>query len=266
MWPWSDTNVIAKAMEVSSETPAEGFKSGRAASAVLHRGARCMVYIGGSSIYPVQTTSPKLLPRSRSRALANRRIITSFWSESWNFLVRWWLSAPRETYSFPETIARAPETAPSIPRNRRPYNRSPSPRHNASATCWYNRRFGNRAQNCSKPCTYNQKGKLGQQTSGAAHTCTTTTGRLFIADKSTKHRFLIDTGSDVHVYPSKLIPQRRTGVNYDLCAANGTTIPTYGWLPLSLNLGFYMAIGGGWRHTTIHWSRLPLQLRSLCGL
>jgi hypothetical protein len=26
-------------------------------------------------------------------------------------------------------------------------------------------------------------------------------------------------------------------VNYDLCAANGTIIHTYGWLPLSLNLG-----------------------------
>jgi hypothetical protein len=34
-----------------------------------------------------------------------------------------------------------------------------------------------------------------------------------------------------------LIPRRRERVNYDLCAANGTTIRTYGWLPLSLNLG-----------------------------
>jgi hypothetical protein len=39
------------------------------------------------------------------------------------------------------------------------------------------------------------------------------------------------------VYPRKLIPRRRERVNYDLCAANGTTIPTYGWLSLSLNLG-----------------------------
>jgi cleavage and polyadenylation specificity factor subunit 1 len=58
----------------------------------------------------------------------------------------------------------------------------------------------------------------------------------FITDKVTKLRFLIDTGSDLYVYPCKLIPQRRTRVNYDLCAANGTTIPTYGWLPLGLNL------------------------------
>jgi hypothetical protein len=49
-------------------------------------------------------------------------------------------------------------------------------------------------------------------------------------------QFLIDTGSDLCVSPRKLIPQLRSRVNYDLSAANGTTIPTYGWLPLSLNL------------------------------
>jgi hypothetical protein len=71
----------------------------------------------------------------------------------------------------------------------------------------------------------------------AANVCTTATGRLFITDKSTKQRFQIDTGSNLCVYPRKLIPQRRERVNYNLCAANGTTIRTYGWLPLSLNLG-----------------------------
>jgi hypothetical protein len=39
------------------------------------------------------------------------------------------------------------------------------------------------------------------------------------------------------VFRRKLIPQCRKRVNYDLCAANGSTIPTYRWLPLSLNLG-----------------------------
>jgi hypothetical protein len=80
-------------------------------------------------------------------------------------------------------------------------------------------------------------GKLEQQTSAVANVCTTDTGRLFITDKTSKRWFLLDTGSDLCVFPRKLIPQRRSHVNYDLCAANGTTIPTYGWLPLSLNLG-----------------------------
>jgi hypothetical protein len=79
--------------------------------------------------------------------------------------------------------------------------------------------------------------KLERQTSAAAHICATNSGRLFITDKVSKCRFLIDTGSDLCVFSRKLIPQRRTRVNYDLCAANGTTISTYGWLPLNHNLG-----------------------------
>jgi hypothetical protein len=79
-------------------------------------------------------------------------------------------------------------------------------------------------------------GKLARQTSTAAHVCTTTTGRLFVTDKYSKQRFLIDTSSDFCVFPRKLVPRRRSRVNYGLRAANGTTIHTYGWLPFRLNL------------------------------
>jgi hypothetical protein len=41
------------------------------------------------------------------------------------------------------------------------------------------------------------------------------------------------------VFPRKLIPGRRECVNYDLFAANESTIPTYGWIPVSLNLGLH---------------------------
>jgi hypothetical protein len=60
-------------------------------------------------------------------------------------------------------------------------------------------------------------------------------GRLFVTDRHSKRQFLIDTGSDLCVYPRRLIPRSRERMNYDLCAANGTTIHTYEWLPLSLN-------------------------------
>jgi hypothetical protein len=80
-------------------------------------------------------------------------------------------------------------------------------------------------------------GKLGRQTSAAARVCSSDSGRLFITDKVSKRRFLIDTGSDLCVFPRKFLPQRGSRFDYDLCAANGTTISTYGWLPLSLNLG-----------------------------
>jgi hypothetical protein len=76
-----------------------------------------------------------------------------------------------------------------------------------------------------------------QQTSPVAHVHPTTMGRLFVTDSYSKRRFLIDTGSNLCMYPRRLIPRHREQVNYNLCAANGTTIHTYGWLPLSLNFG-----------------------------
>jgi hypothetical protein len=79
-------------------------------------------------------------------------------------------------------------------------------------------------------------GKLTQRTSAAAHVCTPKNGHL-VTDRTSKWWFLVTTGSDLCVYPRRLIPQHRECVNYDLCAANGTSIHTYGWLPLSLNLG-----------------------------
>jgi hypothetical protein len=116
-------------------------------------------------------------------------------------------------------------------RNCRPVSRPPS-RDDATATlCWYHRRFGARAQKCTPPCSYCQQRKPTQQTSPAAHVCSTTTGR------STKRQFLVDTRSDLCVYPRRLIPRRRERTNYDLYVANGTTNHTYGWLPLSLNFG-----------------------------
>jgi hypothetical protein len=48
---------------------------------------------------------------------------------------------------------------------------------------------------------------------------------------------LIDTGSSICVFPRALISQGKDSVHYELRAANGSTIPTYGWLHLSVNLG-----------------------------
>jgi hypothetical protein len=46
----------------------------------------------------------------------------------------------------------------------------------------------------------------------------------------------VDTGSDLSVYPHSLLPKRPT-TNYELYAANGSVIHTYGWHTISLNLG-----------------------------
>jgi len=70
----------------------------------------------------------------------------------------------------------------------------------------------------------------------AADACSTTTGRLFITDRVSNMRFLVDTDSDLCVVPRKHAPGCRERTSYDLFAANGTPIPTYGWHTLTLNL------------------------------
>ncbi|KAJ8724718.1 hypothetical protein PYW07_015676 [Mythimna separata] len=62
-------------------------------------------------------------------------------------------------------------------------------------------------------------------------------GRLFVTDQRSKVQFLVDTGSDLCVYPRSAITKRLEKTNYQLCAANGTSIATYGFINVSLNLG-----------------------------
>lgn len=63
------------------------------------------------------------------------------------------------------------------------------------------------------------------------------TGRLFVTDQTSKIQFLVDTGSDLCVFPRSALKNRRQETSYQLCAANGSTINTYGYLHLVLNLG-----------------------------
>lgn len=63
------------------------------------------------------------------------------------------------------------------------------------------------------------------------------TGRLFVTDRSTKTQFLVDTGSDLCVYPRSALPIRRARTSYNLSAANGSNIATYGYLNLDLDFG-----------------------------
>jgi hypothetical protein len=70
-------------------------------------------------------------------------------------------------------------------------------------------------------------GKFTQRISTATSVCNTTTGRLFITGEISKRHFLVDMGSGLCVYPSRLVPRRKERVIYDLSAANGTTIHTY---------------------------------------
>ena len=66
---------------------------------------------------------------------------------------------------------------------------------------------------------------------------TTSSGRLFVQDRSSHIEFLVDTGSDLCVYPRSALRERRAKTDFQLCAANGTAIETFGYIELNLNLG-----------------------------
>ena len=76
-----------------------------------------------------------------------------------------------------------------------------------------------------------EAGKRGKQPLVAGSNCNNSTGRLYVTDRLSKTSFLFDTGTDQCVYP------RRTHSGYELFAANGTTVRTYGCIILRLDFG-----------------------------
>ncbi|XP_063371456.1 uncharacterized protein LOC134659697 [Cydia amplana] len=81
------------------------------------------------------------------------------------------------------------------------------------------------------------RGKLSRQSVVAASDCSTSGRRLFVRDSKTGHLFLIDTGSDISCFPRNLLKGRYIATTFDVRAANGSAIKTYGTLPLQLDLG-----------------------------
>lgn len=71
----------------------------------------------------------------------------------------------------------------------------------------------------------------------ATNDCRSSPGRLFITDHSTKRQFLVDTGSDICVFPITDLSENRHKTSFQLSAANGSAIATYGYINLTLNIG-----------------------------
>lgn len=84
---------------------------------------------------------------------------------------------------------------------------------------------------------HQEYGKLERQSSMAADDVSPKSSRLFVTDKVTKQQYLIDTGSDLSVSPRSKIGNRTPAIPYDLFAANGSIIRTFGWKQLSIDLG-----------------------------
>ena len=62
----------------------------------------------------------------------------------------------------------------------------------------------------------------------AASVCPQPPSRLQVSDRKSKLQFLIDTGSDLCVVPRTSLQGPRQRTTYELYAANGSIIPTYG--------------------------------------
>jgi cleavage and polyadenylation specificity factor subunit 1 len=60
---------------------------------------------------------------------------------------------------------------------------------------------------------------------------------FFILERNSRRRFLIDTGAEISVLPPTKLDKPRRQHGFNLQAANGTTILTYGQRSLTLNLG-----------------------------
>ncbi|CAH2097753.1 unnamed protein product [Euphydryas editha] len=112
--------------------------------------------------------------------------------------------------------------------------------HTRSAQCSSirsrSRRRSSSRQRSRSSSSY-QVGKPREQSLMTTGDCCAASGRLFVTDRITRLQFLVDTGSDLCVYPSSALHQRRTKTDFQLSAANGSVIETFGFVELSLDLG-----------------------------
>ena len=94
---------------------------------------------------------------------------------------------------------------------------------------------------------YVAAGKRGKQSLVAASNCNNSTSRLYVTDRLTKTSFLVDTGADVYLRSG--LRERVTHSSYELFAANGTTVRTYGCITLLLDYGLRREVHGkfSWR-------------------
>ena len=128
---------------------------------------------------------------------------------------------------------------------------------------------------------YMDAGKpAGQSLMAAGDTCPATSRLLFMRDKASGNRFVIDTGAGICVCLRTLVLGWLRMSDYMLPAANGTHIATYGTRTMTLNLGlrrffrwrFFIAdvskpiLGQTFKHITTSsrispsadlWTRLP---------
>ncbi|GFW34058.1 retrovirus-related Pol polyprotein from transposon 297 [Trichonephila clavipes] len=118
---------------------------------------------------------------------------------------------------------------------RRSHSRSRSV-NRGSGICYYHRRYKEQARKCVSPCAFVQKKRVSSVIAGMAEP-SKHTSRLFLLDRKSGQKFLIDSGSEICVIPPSPTMNKSPQSNFSLFAANNTKIQAYGMVRKELNLG-----------------------------
>ena len=121
-----------------------------------------------------------------------------------------------------EFVANKPSNCTNAQQNIRPH--APSTDIATAQVCYYHQNFGEKAHLCSEPCSYYST--LGQRE--VANVALSHSKLLYVADKSHKCKYLIDTGAAVSVLTKSCANRISDADCLPLVAANNTTINTYG--------------------------------------
>nr|VZI16370.1 unnamed protein product [Spirometra erinaceieuropaei] len=132
----------------------------------------------------------------------------------------------------------------SQPKPSTPHLQSSHSAHpNAAAICWYHTNFGVKACRCISPCSFTSKQSkrvkpVNPNVSAANLLESSKSGRTFyVCDTATRRRFLVNTGAQISVVPPTAPDRRFPGPSLHLQAVNCSSIPTFGNLSLTLNIG-----------------------------
>ncbi|GFV54690.1 transposon Ty3-I Gag-Pol polyprotein [Trichonephila clavipes] len=119
---------------------------------------------------------------------------------------------------------------------RRSHSRSRSV-NRGSGICYYHRRYKEQARKCVSPCAFVHQKKTSKLCHSWNGRASKHTSRLFLLDRKSGQKFLIDSGSEICVIPPSPTMNKSPQSNFSLFAANNTKIPAYGMVRKELNLG-----------------------------
>ncbi|GFU10822.1 retrovirus-related Pol polyprotein from transposon 297 [Trichonephila clavipes] len=121
------------------------------------------------------------------------------------------------------------------PDRRRSHSRSRSV-NRGSGICYYHRRYKRAGPQVCFPLCICEKKRVSSVIAGMAEP-SQHTSRLFLLDRKSGQKFLIDSGSEICVIPPSPTMNKSPQSNFSLFAANNTKIPAYGMVRKELNLG-----------------------------